>query len=105
MKNWKLEIAMILTSFVAGSWALYHGYKKHHGYLWPLLAFCFDLSLVIIGNFMNKEWLEMTFKLFGAGAIVTAHIFNLKYNKACNIYKQKYTDVLIFTELERTSKV
>lgn len=105
MKNWKIEVVMILTSFVAGSWALYHGYKKHHHRIWMLLLFIAGLSLVIIANFISTQWIEMVLKFFGAGGIVTAHIYNLKYNKSCDMPALKKGDVkLMYPDLKQTSQ-
>ncbi|MFT4155535.1 MerC domain-containing protein [Parafilimonas sp.] len=104
MKNWKIEVSMVIVSFVSGSWALYHGYRKHHHHLWPLLAFGFGLSLVIAGNFIDRQWIEMTLKFFGAGAIITAHIFNLKYNKQCKVHPvKKDKEKIMYNNLKRMS--
>lgn len=100
MKNWKIEVSMVVISFVAGSWALYHGYKKHHHYLWPLLVFSIGLSLIIAGNFMNRQWIEMVLKFFGAGSIITAHIYNLKYNRQCNLHISHKRNVKICPDLQ-----
>ena len=101
MRNRKIDVCMILVSFFAGSWALYHGYKKHHHYLWPLIVFSAGLSLIIVGTFTGIEWFEMALKFLGAGAIVTAHIYNLRYGRQCTIHplvktlevKEMYTDL------------
>ena len=84
--NWKIEVAMIATAFITGSWALYHGYKIHHHHFWLLPVFAVGLLLVVSGNFATQYWLDMTLKFFGAGLIVTAHIFNLKYNSQCTVH-------------------
>ncbi len=103
MHNWKIEVLLIFVSFVIGNWALYHGYKKHHHRFWILPAFLIGLSLVIAGNFMIKEWLDMLLKFFGAGLIIVAHIFNLKYNKRCSIHPMKKEKTIMYHDLKQIS--
>ncbi|HVX27686.1 MAG TPA: MerC domain-containing protein [Parafilimonas sp.] len=105
IENWKIEVAMIGTAFITGSWALYHGYKKHHHHFWLLPVFAVGLSLVVTGNLVAHQWLDMTLKFFGAGLIVTAHIFNLKYNKQCTVHSSAKNPQIkkMYPDLKQTS--
>jgi hypothetical protein len=84
MRNMRLEIITIATSLTVGSWALFNGYRKHHHDLWPVIIFILGICCMLIANVLIKtERAEILLKLVGAGSIVTAHGFNLKYCRQC----------------------
>lgn len=85
MENMTLEIFTIAISLLAGSSALYTGYKKHHRRLWPLLLFVCSMAALILGNVLAPVWSpsELVFKSAGVTGILAAHIANWRYGKSC----------------------
>ncbi len=85
MENMALEIGTLAISMLAGSIALYAGYKQHHRRLWPLLVFVLAMVCLIMGNALSALWApsEVLFKSIGISGILTAHIANWRYGKNC----------------------
>ena len=80
--NVSFEYLMILIAFVIGSYALWHGYRKHHHNLIPLAVF----SLGILFLFGKQAWHEqqLWFLLPAVFAIVTAHYINYRLCRKAN---------------------
>jgi hypothetical protein len=70
------EWGMIGVAFVVGSYALFHGYFKHHRSWTPILIFCFGFSFLILKQFHHSEanW----FLLIAVSCILTAHFYNYR---------------------------
>ncbi|MBX3239245.1 MAG: MerC domain-containing protein [Chitinophagaceae bacterium] len=85
MENMTLEIVTIAISLLAGSSALYAGYKKQHQRLWPLLLFVCSMTALIMGNILSTVWdpSELVFKSAGVTGILVAHIANWRYGRNC----------------------
>jgi hypothetical protein len=46
LNNKVFEYSMIAFAGIIGSFALYHGWKKHHHKIWPLVIFYAGLGLL-----------------------------------------------------------
>ena len=75
--NMLFEWTMICIAFVVGSYALVHGYVKHHRSVWPLLLFTAGFSLLIIKQFMPQH--EIYLLIPAVAGIVSAHYINFRY--------------------------
>jgi hypothetical protein len=80
--NVAFEYGMILLAFVVGVNALYHGYKKHHHSLFPILLF----SLGIVFLLAKQQWhqWQLWFLLPAVVFIVAAHFINYRYCRGHN---------------------
>jgi tetrahydromethanopterin S-methyltransferase subunit C len=76
------EAGMISLAFVIGSLALYHGYKRHHHKVLPLLIFsCGFIFLVLKEILVAYEiWLLVPAVAF----ILSAHYFNYQFCRKAN---------------------
>lgn len=76
------EYFMIALAFVIGSWALYHGYRKHHHRLLPLIVFAIGI-LLLIAKQVWHEW-HLTLLVPAVVAIISAHFFNFRFCRVHN---------------------
>lgn len=83
LENERLELGFILFSLVVGSVALYNGYTKHHGRKLPLTLFIIGISLLFFANFFLEGGMEISIKMTGAAAIISAHIINWRSCREC----------------------
>ena len=85
LENPIIEIIVIATSLVVGSWALFNGYR-HYRKSWLLVIFVLGIIVLVISNTMitRRSW-EIVLKSIAAVAIVTAHIYNWRFSKRCII--------------------
>ncbi len=76
INNTSFEIFMIAFAFCVGFFSLYHGWKKHHHQIEPLLIF----SIGIIFLFAKQIWYqwEFWFLIPAVFLIVTAHYLNYR---------------------------
>jgi hypothetical protein len=91
IENKTFEFCMILLAFGVGSFALYHGFRKHHGQKLPLLLFSLGMLLL----FAKQIWHEYQFWIlpFAVLFIVWAHGQNLRLCRQAG-------DVLVKTTME-----
>jgi hypothetical protein len=85
--NSLFEAGMILLAFCIGSYSLYHGFRRHHHRLYPLILFTAGIILLVLKQFFihYETWL-----LFPAViTIVSAHFFNYKF---CRIHNHAHSD-------------
>ncbi|MBV9961246.1 MAG: MerC domain-containing protein [Parafilimonas sp.] len=76
------EYGMIAFAGVIGSYALFHGWKKHHHKIAPLLIFLTGLCFLILKEvFIAKELLLL---IPAATFIVGAHFLNFRYCRKAN---------------------
>ena len=82
IKNETFEIGMILLAFCIGSFALYHGFKKHHHKRIPLLVFTVGFIFLVIKEFFTVyvQWLLIPAVLL----IVSAHLLNYRFCRLAN---------------------
>ncbi len=79
--NKAFETMMIVIALLIGSNALYHGYKKHHQNIWPLLLFAFGMLFLIAKQVWHNA--EIILLIPAVTFIVTAHFLNFRSgNKA-----------------------
>lgn len=80
--NTGFEITMIIIAAAIGAYSLYHGYKKHHHQLTPLLVFIVGILFLCAKQVWHERqlWLLAPAVFF----IVTAHFYNYKYCKKAN---------------------
>ncbi len=80
--NFAFEYGMIALAFVVGTFALRHGYTKHHHRALPILLF----SVGIIFLLAKQIWHQWELYLLPPAVIfiLLAHYYNLKLTKSCN---------------------
>jgi hypothetical protein len=85
--NITFEIGMILLALAVGSYALVHGYKKHHHSLLPLALFFTGFLLLVLKQFFIhvETWLLIPAVML----IVTAHLINYK---SCRVHNHAHAD-------------
>ena len=74
--NSYFEGGMILLAFCVGSYSLYHGYKKHHHSLAPIMIFAIGFFFLVVKQFLvhYETWLLIPAVSF----IILAHVFNYR---------------------------
>jgi hypothetical protein len=77
INNLFFESGMILLALCIGSYALYHGYKKHHHSWLPLIVFFIGFFFLVLKQFFieYENWLLIPAVTF----IVSAHFFNFRF--------------------------
>ena len=87
IENIRFEYFMIVLAAAIGSYSLYHGYKKHHHSLMPLLVFGAGMILLVLKQLYHdyELWLLPVAVLL----IISAHIINYK---ACRIHDHAHKD-------------
>jgi hypothetical protein len=83
LENSAIEAITILSTLLAGGWAIGKGYWKYHQHLFIPVLFTAGLFSMMSANFMQTEVLEMLLKGSGAILIVSAHVVNWKKCSAC----------------------
>ncbi|MBX9734908.1 MAG: MerC domain-containing protein [Chitinophagaceae bacterium] len=74
--NLRFEYWMIGLAFVVGVYALYHGYKKHHHSIWPILLFSFGIML-LLAKVHWHQW-QLSLLIPAVICIVGAHYINYR---------------------------
>ena len=77
LDNVYLESGMIAVAFLIGSFTLWHGYKKHHHKLSPLVLFIAGMLLLIVKHYFpaNIFWLIIPSSIL----IILAYYLNWKF--------------------------
>jgi hypothetical protein len=80
INNLSFEFVMILIAFCIGTYALYHGWKKHHHSWLPFIFFSGGITLL----FCKQLWhnYQLDFLIPAVGLIVTAHYLNYRFCRA-----------------------
>jgi len=83
INNYSFEYFMIALAFVVGSYALWHGYKKHHRSFVPFLIFVAGMLCLLA----KQHWHEFELFIlpFAVACIVSAHIVNFRLCRAKTI--------------------
>ncbi len=86
LDNVYFEIGMMSTALLIGGLTLFHGYRKHHHRLAPLLLFLVGMSLLILKHFFaaNILWLVIPSSVL----IISAYYLNWKL---CRMAKHCHT--------------
>ena len=81
------EAGMILLAFCIGSYALYHGFRKHHHSLIPLILFGAGFVLLVLKQFFiqYETWLLIP----AVTLVVLAHFLNYR---SCRAHNHAHTD-------------
>lgn len=82
LHNKLFEYSMIALAGIIGSFALYHGWKKHHHKLWPLVIFYIGLSLLVLKEVFHSN--ELLLLIPAALFIIVAHIVNYRDCRKAN---------------------
>lgn len=87
IENTVFEIIMVALAFVIGAYSLYHGWKKHHHSLVPILVFTAGFVFLILKLFFieYEYWLLIP----AVTGIIMAHIFNYR---SCNLHNHAHQD-------------
>ncbi len=77
------EYGMIGLAFLIGSWALWHGFSRHHRRLTPWFLFVGGIILLITKQIWHSY--ELRILPFAVLFIVAAHVLNLRWSKSCQV--------------------
>lgn len=82
IENVSFEYLMILIAFGIGSYALIHGYRKHHHNLFPMVIFSIGIVLLLF----KMAWHELQFWFLVPAviSIVFAHYLNYRLCRKAN---------------------
>ncbi|HEX3024511.1 MAG TPA: MerC domain-containing protein [Chitinophagaceae bacterium] len=85
--NFGFEFGMIVLAFCIGSYSLYHGYKKHHHSLRPLIIFSVGISFLFAKQIWHQWeiWLLIPAVIF----IVSGHVLNFRF---CRVHNHAHKD-------------
>lgn len=85
--NVAFEYFMILLALVIGCYSFWHGYRRHHHSLIPLIIFCFGISLL----FAKQMWhaYQLWLLPFGVILIISAHLLNYR---SCRVHNHAHSD-------------
>src|SRR5258708_4274331 len=74
--NPRFELGMIGLAFAIGAWALWHGFRRHHHRLAPVIFFIGGMILLLA----KQLWHEYQFRLlpFAVVLIIVAHVLNYR---------------------------
>lgn len=81
------EILMVVVAFLIGMYSLYHGYKKHHHKLLPIIVFSAGFIFLVSKLFFAEyeNWLLVP----AITGIISAHIIN--YN-SCRFHNHGHKE-------------
>jgi hypothetical protein len=87
IENRWFEYLMIGIAFCVGSYALYHGRKKHHHSWLPMILF--SIGMVFLVTKMIFHALQLWLLVPAVILIVTAHFLNYKL---CRVHNHAHAD-------------
>lgn len=70
------EWSMIAVAFAIGSYSLFHGYKKHHRSLVPVIIFSVGFIFLVLKQFFGQY--EILFLIIAVALIISAHFYNYR---------------------------
>lgn len=82
LNNKIFEYCMIAFAGFIGSYALYHGWKKHHHKLLPLVIFLAGLALLVLKEVFIS--IELVLLIPAAILIIGAHVLNYRDCRKAN---------------------
>lgn len=86
INNEKFEYLMIFLAFAVGSFALWHGYRKHHHRPGPLAAFTGGILLLLAKQIWHQyQFLFLSLALL---LIISAHVLNYR---ACRVHNHGHS--------------
>jgi hypothetical protein len=87
IENFSFEILMVVFAFAIGFYSLYHGFKKHHHNLLPIVVFIAGFIFLILKLFFieYENWLLVP----AVAGIITAHFINYR---SCRVHNHAHAD-------------
>lgn len=87
IENTLFEIIMVILAFTIGSYSLYHGWKKHHHSLIPIVIFSLGFLFLVLKLFFiaYETWLLIP----GVIGIIAGHILNYK---SCRVHNHAHAE-------------
>jgi hypothetical protein len=87
IENPGFEISMVVLAFAIGFYSLYHGYKKHHHTVLPIIIFTSGFIFLILKLFFieYENWLLIPAVI----GIITAHIINYR---SCRVHNHAHSE-------------
>lgn len=82
INNVSFELLMIVLAFAIGFYSLWHGYKKHHHKIYPIILFASGISLLILKQYFHTYLLS--FLIPAVLLIVAGHWTNYRACKKAN---------------------
>lgn len=82
LHNNTFEYGMIAFAAIIGSYALYHGWKKHHHKILPLAVFFTGILFLILKEIFISH--ELLLLMPAAIFIIGAHLLNFSYCRKAN---------------------
>lgn len=85
INNTSFEFLMIGIAFLIGVYSLWHGYKKHHHKLYPVVLFAAGISMLFLKQFFHQHFL--LFLVPAVVLIVSSHWLNyraIRRTSACS---------------------
>ena len=73
------EYLMIAVAMAVGLQSLWHGYRKHHGRIAPMMIFGTGMVLLLLKQFFHSH--QLYFLIPAVVAIVVAHLYNFQMCK------------------------
>jgi MerC mercury resistance protein len=87
LENVYFEYSMILLAFLVGIYALYHGYKKHHHRLLPLLIFSSGICFLLAKQLWHQ--FHIILLIPAVAAIILAHFLNYRF---CRVHNHAHAE-------------
>jgi divalent metal cation (Fe/Co/Zn/Cd) transporter len=87
IENSLFEIIMVFFAFVVGTYSLYHGFKKHHHSLVPMIVFSVGFVFLILKLFFvqYENWLLVP----AVSGIIFAHFINYR---SCRVHNHAHKE-------------
>ncbi|MEP6684643.1 MAG: MerC domain-containing protein [Parafilimonas sp.] len=82
LHNKIFEYSMIAFAGIIGSYALFHGWKKHHHKILPLIIFLVGLAFLVLKEVFISE--ELYLLIPAATLIIGAHVLNYRDCRKAN---------------------
>jgi hypothetical protein len=84
IENIWVEFLLLGTAFIIGFTTLWHGYKKHHHTVLPLILFSFGMLCFLLHQMIESASSVWFLILPGVVAIIGAHLLNYKMCRKAN---------------------
>ncbi len=87
IENHFFEIVMVALAFIIGIYSLYHGWKKHHHSIVPMLVFSAGFIFLVLKLFFveYEHWLLIP----AVTGLIVAHIINYR---SCKVHNHAHAD-------------
>ncbi len=79
VENTAFEWFMVVLACAVGTYALWHGYRKHHHQLLPVMLFMFGILLLVAKQLWHHY--QFLFLPFAVLLIVVAHFINFRLSR------------------------